>query len=73
MKRSKVLPGRMADTGMIRWPMNFPPSSNTAILSEASVGKTTCNILRDIFHEKINKISYQLGVASVCYEELRPF
>lgn len=35
-------PGRMADTGMIRWPMNFPPSSNTAILIEASVGKTTC-------------------------------
>lgn len=32
----------MADTGMIRWPMNFPPSSNTAILNEASVGKTTC-------------------------------
>lgn len=37
-----VSPGRMADTGMIRWPMNFPPSSNTAILIEASVGKTTC-------------------------------
>lgn len=34
-------PGRMADTGMIRWPMNFPPSSNTAILNEASVGRTT--------------------------------
>lgn len=38
----QVSPGRMADTGMIRWPMNFPPSSNTAILMEASVGKTTC-------------------------------
>lgn len=34
-------PGLMADTGRIRWPINLPFSSNTAILSEASVGRTT--------------------------------
>lgn len=33
----------MADTGIMRWPINFPPSSKTAILSEASVGRTTCH------------------------------
>lgn len=31
----------MADTGRIRCPINFPFSSNTAILREASVGRTT--------------------------------
>lgn len=35
-------PGLMADTGIIRWPMNFPPSSNAAILREARVGRITC-------------------------------
>lgn len=32
----------MADTGIIRWPINFPPSSKAAILREASVGRITC-------------------------------
>lgn len=36
------LPGLMADTGMIRWPINFPPSSKAAILREARVGRITC-------------------------------
>lgn len=38
----KVLPGRIAETGNIRWPMNFPPSSYTASLKQAREGKTTC-------------------------------
>lgn len=33
----------MADTGIIRWPINFPPSSNAANLRTASVGRTTYN------------------------------
>lgn len=37
----KILPGLMADTGMIRWPINFPPSSKAAILREARVGRIT--------------------------------
>lgn len=37
-----VLPGLMADTGIIRWPINFPPSSKAAILREARVGRITC-------------------------------
>lgn len=32
----------MADTGIIRWPINFPPSSKAAILREARVGRITC-------------------------------
>lgn len=36
------LPGLTADTGIIRWPINFPPSSKAAILSEARVGRITC-------------------------------
>ncbi len=43
-KSSGYLPGRMAHTGMMRWPMNFPLSSYTAILNDASVGRTTWNI-----------------------------
>lgn len=35
------LPGRIAETGNIRWPMNFPPSSYTASLKHAREGKTT--------------------------------
>lgn len=37
-----VLPGLMAETGIIRWPINFPPSSKAAILREARVGRITC-------------------------------
>lgn len=37
----KVSPGRIAETGNIRWPMNFPPSSYTANLKQAREGKTT--------------------------------
>lgn len=37
-----VLPGLMADTGIMRWPINFPPSSKAAILREARVGRITC-------------------------------
>lgn len=39
-----ILPGLMADTGMIRWPINFPPSSKAAILREARVGRITCQL-----------------------------
>lgn len=31
----------MADTGIIRWPINFPPSSKAAILRDARVGRIT--------------------------------
>lgn len=34
-------PARMAETGKIRWPTNLPPSSKTAMRSEARVGSTT--------------------------------
>lgn len=51
----------MADTGMIRWPMNFPPSSNTAILNEASVGRTTWTC-RGISHYQIKMTTH-----SCCY------
>lgn len=47
-------PGRMADTGMMRWPINFPPSSNTAILKEASVGRTTW---RNVINARVNHLS----------------
>lgn len=40
------LPGRTADTGIMRWPINFPPSSKAAILSEARVGRITCQRVR---------------------------
>lgn len=40
-REKNSLPGRIAETGNIRWPMNFPPSSYTASLKHARVGKTT--------------------------------
>lgn len=40
--RGSYTPGRMADTGRMRCPINLPFSSMTAIRSEASVGRTTC-------------------------------
>lgn len=42
-KRNRYLPGRMAHTGMMRWPIHLPLSSYTAILRDASVGRTTWN------------------------------
>lgn len=41
LKGEKSLPGRIAETGNIRWPINFPPSSYTASLRHAREGKTT--------------------------------
>lgn len=41
----EILPGRIAETGNIRWPMNFPPSSYTASLKQAREGNTTCKAI----------------------------
>lgn len=44
----------MADTGIIRWPINFPPSSKAAILREASVGRITCQEVTPWAHFLLN-------------------
>lgn len=73
MKRSKVSPGRIADTGMIRWPMNFPPSSNTAILSEASVGRTTCKQCRKSLQIHITLRTVLLRSCHVMFRRAQTF
>lgn len=49
----------MADTGIIRWPINFPPSSKAAILREARMGRITCQRV------KVTPLTYFLLYHSV--------